>query len=66
MFEKYHRRNPISPQQALKLAIELFARNKCVHEDIKWGHVALLPEISTDERKVTNMIPILIDLCRLI
>jgi predicted DNA-binding WGR domain protein len=58
--------HPISPQEALRKAVGSFAKCKCVHEDIKWRHVALLPQVRVYQRSVTvtGLSPILIDLSR--
>jgi hypothetical protein len=45
-----------------KLAISKIASKKCIHEDIHWRHVSLLPIF--DEKEGLRLEPILIDLVR--
>lgn len=52
----------IKPEDALDLAVKKFAINNCVHDDIEWRHVALLPEISSQNDEIIGLTPILIDL----
>jgi hypothetical protein len=46
-----------------KLAISKIASKKCIHEDIQWRHVSLLPIFN--EKKGLRLEPILIDLVRM-
>lgn len=51
--------------EVAKRAISKMAQQGYVHEDLKWSHVALLPEVATDEEgkeQIVALHPLLIDL----
>lgn len=62
LFQTFYNNMGKTPKMIAQEAIEHLAKERLVHRDLEWRHVALLPVIDKDNQTVTDMVPIFIDL----